>query len=123
VRTKVAAFIFALAGVAYLTWDISLAVSSGVRIGSWLVALVSGALLYQSYSLFRARPRARLYGMISAAALAASFWGIVALIAPPPSTPLSVVPVELWSTLAAVASVAFAFSIAFAFLWADRRAP
>jgi hypothetical protein len=68
----IAAVIFVLGGLAYASWALSLAVTRGPRIGLVLMALVSAALCYQGYALLRQKKNARLWGLVSALALAAS---------------------------------------------------
>jgi hypothetical protein len=121
---KFAASIFALAGCAYLAWDVVLSFSVGPRVGSLLMAAFAIALLVQAYSLFRVRPRARQYGLFSAAVLTACFFGIVAIfVATAWPFAISDVPAETVSLFALVAGIAVAFGLAFIFLLLDKHAP
>jgi hypothetical protein len=72
VAMVVAAAIFILGGLAYASWAVFLALNRGLRIGLALVALVSAALCYQGYALLRYKKNARLWGIVSALALAVS---------------------------------------------------
>ena len=119
---RVAAVIFLTDGLTLLVRLVSLFVAGAVGllgIGFWIV--FAAAMLHQSYTLFRARPRARVSALISSAALAigaaassaifvSAFW------------PIARMPAEGWSLLAAPMAVMVAFSVAFVFLSVDRNA-
>jgi hypothetical protein len=73
-----AAVIFILSGLAYASWALFLALTQGPRMGLALMALVSAALCYQGYALLRQKRNARLWGIVSALALAVGS-GLIAL--------------------------------------------
>jgi len=122
---RVAASIFLIAGLGSLGRDVAVAISDGVHLGTWLLALVSAALLYEGYALFSSRPSARVAGIISSVALAVCFGSIACILLAPtfPQDPFNV-PAELWPTLGAVILVAIAFAAAaLLLLFAKHAAP
>ena len=66
---RFAAIVFLVSGLAYLGWDLSLTFSQGMRVGSWLMAVIAVALLFQAYELFRNKPGARWRAIVSSAAI------------------------------------------------------
>lgn len=121
---KFSAFIFAFGGCSYLAWDIVLMFSVGPYVSSVPMALLAIALLVQAYSLYRLRPRARLFGLISSAALAACFSGIVVIVvAGAWPFAISELSVDALSVIALVASAAVAFGLAFISLLRVKHAP
>jgi hypothetical protein len=120
---RIAASIFMTAGLAYLGWGVALAISSGVRLGTWLMALVGGALIYQGYALFLSKPGARLAGIISSLALTACFAVVACLLVAPtfPQDPFNV-PAEVLPTLGATILVAVAFAAAALLLFLAKHA-
>ena len=120
---RIAASIFLVVGLVCLGWDVFLAISGGVQFGTWLMALVGAALLYQAYALFLSKPAARLAGIISSLALTVCFAVIACLlVAPTFPQDLFNVPTEVLPTLGATVLVAVAFAAA-ALLLARHVAP
>jgi hypothetical protein len=120
---KVAAFVFVLAGIFYLAWDLVLVFSVGFGFGAVLMGLVAGALLGQGYMLHRSKPRSRVYGLISSGALFVCFLAMAALLVESVATmPLSQWPRQSLSTLSILIGVATAFGLAFTCLLVDKRA-
>ena len=118
---KVAAVIFAVAGLAYLAWDVVLIASGGGPIGSLLMAILAAALLAQSYELFRARPRARMHALISAGALSLGAAGVAAILVST-SWPITSMPAQGWVLLGMPIGLMLVFGIAFGVLLADKHA-
>jgi hypothetical protein len=122
---KCAAVIFALAGFTYLALGItSLITNQGTGTGSLPMALVAVALFVQSYALFRSKPRARTFGLITSAALFICFFTIAAVLVVA-GAPLQVTgyPQEATITLVAMVGVSLAFGLALISLVRDKRAP
>ncbi len=110
---RIAALIFAIAGLAYLAWGVSLTLENGVHLGTWLMALFSWAVLYQSYALFRGKKGARWSALFTAVILSLTCV-IIAVLVIQPSLPygLSSIHVILWPMLGALAGLAVAFGLA-----------
>jgi hypothetical protein len=113
---RIAASIFLLAGLAYLGWDIALALSGGASLGNVVVALVAAALLYQGYTLFLFKPGARVSGMVMSSIIAIAS-ALIAGIGV--AFGLSV---ETWPALGAVVLISVAFGAAAVLLMLAKRA-
>jgi len=109
---RIAALIFAIAGLAYLAWDVALTLEHGFRLATGLMALVAWAVLYQGYALFRAKKGARWGGIFTAAIFSLSSAFIVILIIQPPLPyGLSSIHASLWPMLGVLAAVSVAFGL------------
>ena len=110
---RIAALIFALAGSAYLGWDVVLTYRHGFGSGTWLMVLFAWAMLYEGYALFRARKGARWTALAGAVVLSLSSGYLAILVAEPPLPQgLSSIPVGHWPMLVTLLSVAAAFGLA-----------
>jgi hypothetical protein len=114
---RIAALVFSIFGLAYLAWDVSLTITRGIHLGTWFMAIVAAALLYQSYALFRAKKGARWSGIFIAIVIAVSC-AYIAILLVSPSFPdrLLTVPAILRPTLGALIAGVLAFSVAAVFL-------
>lgn len=121
---KIAAVIFAIAAIAYLAWGGVLLSTGGLKINLLFMAIFGGALLAQSYSLFRSMPKARIYGLISSGTLFCCT-AIVATIILLPAQPLGVSewPQEFRLTVGLAVTMTAAFGLAFFSLLGGKRAP
>jgi hypothetical protein len=114
---RIAALIFAIAGAAYLAWDVALTLRLGFSPGTWFMVLFAWAMLYQSYALFRARKGARWTALVSAAVFSLSSVYLAILVAEPPLPEgLSSIPVGHRPMLVALLAIAIAFGLAALFL-------
>ena len=118
---RFAGTIFIIAGLAFLAWDLALTFSSGIRLGTWLMALVGAGLLYQGYGLFRGAPRAPGSTLIVATVIAIGSAGVACILITPILGNTVGVPGEYWLTVLAVLSVGAAFGAASIALWRQRR--
>ncbi len=120
---RIAALIFALAGSAYLGWDVVLTYRHGFGSGTWLMALFAWAMLYEAYALFRARKGARWTALAGAVVLSLSSGYLAILVAEPPLPQgLSSIPVGHWPMFVTLLVVAVLFGLA-AVLLAFARPP
>lgn len=118
-----AASVFLIAGLAYATWCLTVAFSSGFEAGMLGMALLCAALCYQALALFQARTAARVAGIVLATALAIACTASAALLSLPWLAPAgeAAIPSALRPTLILLLSSAAAFAIAAGVLIRDVR--
>jgi hypothetical protein len=120
----VAASVFFVAGLTYAVWCLTIAIDSGFHFGMLGMAVLSGLLCYQGLTLFQGRHKARVPGIVSAAALAIGCIASAILVTLPWLTGAveGSIPSILRPTLLLLLSTAAAFAVATALLIYDRPA-
>ena len=114
---RIAALIFVVAGLAYLSWDFALTLAHGFRSGTLFMGLVSLVLIYQGYALFVRKRGARWSGLISAVIVAASCTYIASqFVLPPLPESIYLMPSDVQPVFFIVAAIAVAFAVAAALI-------
>jgi len=120
----IASSIFIVAGFAYGAWCVVSATDTGVHMGTIGMAILSGALCYQGWTLMQGRVLARMAGVVSASAMAIGNLAVALLVALPwlSSGNGTNIPKALKPTLTLLLATGSAFAVAAAILMLDARA-
>ena len=94
---QIAAIIFLISGLAYLSWGVSLILIQGIGVGLLLMVIISAALLSQAFELFKNKGGARWRAIVSSGAIVlASGYVASNFLLPPLPQSLLGLPREAW---------------------------
>ena len=121
---RFAGIVFLISGLAYLGWDLSLVISQRASIGSMVMTVFAGALLYQAYALFKNKPGARWGAILSATVIAiASGYVASVVVLPPGGQNLLELPAAVWPAFGGAITVCVVYTVVVVLLGSTRRSP